>query len=34
MFNIKYVYLKKIHKVPPSVTNFYNLIDTIKNTYK
>ncbi|CAD8191765.1 unnamed protein product [Paramecium octaurelia] len=34
MSNIKYIYLKKIHKVPTSITNYYNLVDTIRNTYK
>ncbi|CAD8208786.1 unnamed protein product [Paramecium octaurelia] len=33
MSNIKYIYLKKIHKVPPLVNNYYLLIETIKNTY-
>ncbi|CAD8195105.1 unnamed protein product [Paramecium pentaurelia] len=34
MSNIKYIYLKKIHKVPSNITNYYNLIETIKNTNK
>ncbi|CAK64419.1 unnamed protein product (macronuclear) [Paramecium tetraurelia] len=34
MSNIKYIYLKKIHKVPANVTNYYNLVETIRNTYK
>ncbi|CAD8098127.1 unnamed protein product [Paramecium primaurelia] len=34
MSNIKFIYLKKIHKVPSNVTHYYDLIETIKNTYK
>ncbi|CAD8124116.1 unnamed protein product [Paramecium sonneborni] len=34
MSNIKFIYQKKIHKVPSNVTNYYNLVETIKNSYK
>ncbi|CAK62690.1 unnamed protein product (macronuclear) [Paramecium tetraurelia] len=34
MSNIKYIYLKKIHKVPFTVNSYYSLVETIKMTYK
>ncbi|CAD8105339.1 unnamed protein product [Paramecium primaurelia] len=34
MSNIKFVYSKKVHKIPPNVTNLQNVIEIIKSIYK
>lgn len=34
MSNIKFVFSKKVHKIPPNVTNLQNVIETIKSIYK
>ncbi|CAD8119838.1 unnamed protein product [Paramecium sonneborni] len=34
MSNTKFVFQKKVHKIPPNVTNLKSLIETIKSIYK